>query len=181
MNKTLKLLHVVVTTLLLVSCGGNDKTTDTTKLDHTLIKDNKMIEVLKQKSVIYAKVESFDYFIDGSSGLELLNINQVVISADNITCIADAKLCEEISAFIGTNKLVFSSSEEHSLIEEESPEYRMMQKGTIALNNNTYDATLYYTGKSAEDGTFLKGKLIFGLPAKLLKGELLILEIKGKE
>lgn len=184
MNTILKLLHLVVITLLLLSCGGNDKTTDAPKLENTLVKENKMIEVLKQKSVIYATAESFDYSIDASSEFELFNITKVVISSDNINCIAQAKLCEEISSFIAANKLVFSSSEEFALIEEESPEYRMMQKGTVELNNNTYSATLYYTGESNNKAVapWFSAKLVFELPAvKLLKGELLILELKGKK
>ena len=90
---------------------------------------------------------------------------------------------EEISSFIGGNKLVFSSSEEYALMEEESPEYRMMQKGTIEIDDNTYSGTLYYSGEgNNEVSTWFKGKLIFELPAiKSLKGELLILEIKGKK
>ena len=107
----------------------------------------------------------------------------IVMSAD-MDCTADAMLCEEISSFIGGNKLVFSSSEEYALIEEESPEYRMMQKGTIEINDNTYSGTLYYTGEGGnnEASTWFSGKLIFELPdVKSLKGEPLIIEIKGKK
>ena len=104
------------------------------------------------------------------------------MSAD-MTCTAEAKLCEEISSFIEGNKLVFSSSEEYALIEEESHEYRMMQKGTIEINDNTYSGTLYYSGEgNNEISAWFKGKLIFELPAvKLLKGEPVIIEIKGKK
>jgi hypothetical protein len=180
MNTRLKLLHVVIITLLLVSCGGNDRNTDAPFIKNTLVKENKMTEVLKQKPVIYATAESFDYSMDASS--EFFNITTVVISADNMNCTADAKLCEEISAFIGANKLVFSSSEEHALIEEELPEYRMMQKGTIELNNDTYSATLYYSGEdNGKAAPWFRGRLVFLPAVTLLKGKLLILEIKGKK
>ena len=183
MNTTLKLLYAVTITVLLVSCGGNDKTTDAPKLENTLVKDSKITEILKKKSVIYGKAESFEFnLLEEEEEVEKFNITMIVMSAD-MNCTADPMLCEEISSFIGGNKLVFSSSEEYALIEEESPEYRMMQKGTIEINDNTYSGTLYYSGEgNNEVSAWFKGKLIFELPAvKLLKGEPLIIEIKGKK
>ena len=146
MNTTLKLLYAVTITVLLVSCGGNDKTTDATKLENTLVKDSKITEILTKKSVIYGKAESFEFNLLEEEEVKKFNITKIVMPAD-MTCAADTKLCEEISSLIGGNKLVFSSSEEYALIEEESPEYRMMQKGTIEINDNTYGGTLYYNGK----------------------------------
>jgi len=182
MNTILKLLYAVTITGLLVSCGGNDKTTDAPKLENTLVKDGKITEILKKKSVIYGKAESFEFNFLEEEEVEKFNITMIVISAD-MNCTAEAKLCEEISSFIGGNKLVFSSSEEYALIEEESPEYRMMQKGTIEINDNTYSGTLYYSGEGDNEvSAWFKGKLIFELPAiKSLKGEPLIIEIKGKK
>ena len=181
MNTTLKLLYAVTITVLLVSCGGNDKTTDAPKLENTLVKDSKITDILKKKSVIYGKAESFEFNLPEEEEVEKFNITMIVMSAD-MDCTADAMLCEEISSFIGGNKLVFSSSEEYALIEEESPEYRMMQKGTIEINDNTYSGTLYYSGEGNNEVVSFHGKLIFELPAiKSLKGELLILEIKGKK
>ena len=181
MNTTLKLLYAVTITALLVSCGGNDKTTDAPKLENTLVKDSKITEILKKKSVMYGKAESFEFnLLEGEEG-EKFNITMIVMSAD-MNCTADAMLCEEISSFIEGNKLVFSSSEEYALIEEESPEYRMMQKGTVEINGNTYNGTLYYNGKGNDEvEAWFHGKLIFELPAiKSLKGEPLIIELKGK-
>ena len=182
MNTTLKLLSAVTITVLLVSCGGNDKTNDAPKLENTLVKDNKITDILKKKSVIYGKAESFEFHFREEEEVDKFNITMIVMSADNMDCTADAMLCEEISSFIGGNKLVFSSSEEYALIEEESPEYRMMQKGTIEINDNTYSGTLYYNGKGNNEVVSFHGKLIFELPAvKLLKRESLIIEIKGKK
>jgi len=182
MNTILKLLYAVTITVLLVSCGGNDKTTDAPKLENTLVKDSKITDILKKKSVMEGKAESFEFNSLEEEEVEKFNITMIVISAD-MNCTAEAKLCEEISNFIGGNKLIFSSSEEYGLIEEESPEYRMIQKGTIEINDNTYSGTLYYHGKgNNEGGAVFTGKLIFELPAiKLLKGESLIIEIKGKK
>ena len=181
MNTTLKLLYAVTITVLLVSCGGNDKAADAPKLENTLVKNIKMTEILKKKSVIYGKAESFEFNLLEEDEVEKFNITMIVMSAD-MDCTADAMLCEEISSFIGGNKLVFSSSEEYALIEEESPEYRMMQKGTIEINDNTYGGTLYYNGKGNNEVVSFHGRLIFELPAiKLLKGEPLIIEIKGKK
>ena len=181
MNTILKLLYAVTITVLLVSCGGNDKTTDAPKLENTLVKDSKITESLEKKSALYGKAESFEFNLLEEEEVEKFNITMIVMSAD-MDCTADAMLCEEISSFIGGNKLVFSSSEEYALIEEESPEYRMMQKGTIEINDNTYNSTLYYNGKGNNEVVSFHGKLIFELPAiKSLKGELLILEIKGKK
>jgi hypothetical protein len=181
MNTTLKLLYAVTITVLLVSCGGNDKTTDAPKLENTLVKDSKIIEILEKKPALYGKAESFEFNLLEEEEVKKFNITMIVMSAD-MTCTAEAKLCEEISSFIGGNKLVFSSSEEYALIEEESPEYRMMQKGTIEINDNTYGGTLYYNGKGNNEVVLFHGRLIFELPAiKLLKGEPLIIEIKGKK
>ena len=182
MNTTLKLLYAVTITVLLVSCGGNDKTTDAPKLINTLVKDSKITDIIEKKSVLYGKAENFEFNLLEEEEGEKFNITMIVMSAD-MDCTAEAKLCEEISSFIGGNKLVFSSSEEYALIEEESPEYRMMQKGTIEINDNTYSGTLYYSGEgNNEVSAWFHGKLIFELPLiKSLKGDPLIIEIKGKK
>jgi hypothetical protein len=184
MNIILKLFYTVTITVLLVSCGENDKSTDAIKLENTIAKDNKITEILKKKPVMYVKAESFDFNVlkVKEKEVEKFNITMIVMPAD-ITCTTEAVLCEEISSFIGGNKLVFRSSEEYGLIEEESPEYRMMQKGTIEINDNTYSGTLYYSGEGNNEAAsvWFKGILIMELPAiKLLKGEPLIIEIKGK-
>ena len=181
MNIILKLFYGVTITVLLISCGENDKTTDALKLENTLVKDNKITEILKKKPVMYGKAESFDFNFLEEKDVKQFNITMIVMPAD-MTCTTEAVLCEEISSFIGGNKLVFRSSEEYGLIEEESPEYRMMQKGTIEINDNTYSGTLYYSGEgNNEASAWFKGILIIELPAiKLLKGEPLIIEIKGK-
>ena len=180
MDTILKLLYAVTLTVLLVSCGGNDKTDDTLKLENTLVKDSKITEMLNKKPVIYGKAESFEFnFLEDE---EKLNITMIVISAD-MNCTADAMLCEEISSLIGGNKLVFSSSEEYAfLFGLISPEYRMMQKGTIEINDHTYSGALYYNGKGNNEVVSFHGKLIFELPAiKSLEGESVTIEIKGKQ
>ena len=100
-------------------------------------------------------------------------MNKVVLSAENMKCTADPKLCEEISSFIGENNLVFSSTAEYALIAEGLPEYRMMQKGIIEMKDKTYNGVLYYTGEgNNEVAPWFKGKLVFQLPeVKLLKEE----------
>jgi len=184
MDTILKLLYAVTITVLLVSCGGNDKTTtDAPKLENTLVTDSKITEILNKKPIIYGKAESFE-FISLEEEVETFNITMMIVMPADINCIADTMLCKEISSFMGEKKLVFSSSEEYALIEEESPEYRMMQKGIIEINDNTYSGTLYYKGEGNNEveSSWFHGKLIFELPAiKSLKGELLILEIKGKK
>ena len=180
MNTTLKLLTAAIITVLLVSCGGGDKATDSSKLDNKLVKDSEITKILKKKAVMYVKADSFEGVNDPSS--ESFSISNVVISAD-MNCVAEGKLCEEISSFFEGNELVFKSSEEYGLVEEMSSEYRTKQKGTVEVNGNTYIGTLYYSGESNNEvGSWFKGKLIFDLPAvKSLKGESLILEIKGKK
>ena len=42
MDTILKLLYAVTIIVLLVSCGGNDKTTDAPKLEDTIVTDNKI-------------------------------------------------------------------------------------------------------------------------------------------
>ena len=182
MNTILKLLYVITITVLLVSCAGNDKTTDAPNLENTLVKDSKIIDILEKKSALYGKAESFEFNLLEEEDVTKFNITMIVMSAD-MNCTADAILCEEISSLFGGNKLVFSSSEEYALIEEESPRYRMMQKGNIEINDNTYSGTLYYNGEGKNEmSAFFNGKLIMeSSEIKSLKGEPLIIEIKGKK
>jgi hypothetical protein len=182
MNTILKLLYAVIITVLLVSCGGNNINTDAPKIKNALVKDSKIIDILEKKSSLYGKAESFEFNLLEEEDVAKFNITKIFMSAD-MDCTADASLCKEISSFIGGNKLVFSSSEEYALIEGESREYRMMQKGTIEINDNTYSGTLYYSGEgNNEVSAWFHGKLVFELPViKSLKGDPLIIEIKGKK
>ena len=175
----LKLFYAVTITVLLVSCGENDKNTEAIKLENVIAKDNKITEILKKKPVMYGKAESFDFNYQKvkEEDVEKFNITMIAMSAD-MTCAGEAILCEEISSFIGENKLVFRSSEEYALTERESLKYRMMQKGTIEINDNIYSGTVYYSGEGNNEASArFKGVLIVELPAiKLLKGEPLIIE-----
>ena len=182
MDTILKLLYAVTITVLLAGCGGNDKTTDAPKLENISVKDTKNTDILKKKSVLSGIAESFEFnFLKKEEAEKLFNITMVVMSAD-MPCNSDDILCEELSNFIGKNKFVFSSAEEYALREEESPEYRMMQKGTIEINDNTYSGTLYYNGDGNNEVVLFHGKLIFELSEiKSLNGEPLIIEIKGKK
>ena len=180
MNITLKLFYAVIITILLVSCGGNDKTTDAPKLENTLVKDNKITEILKKKSVMYGKAEIFEFNLLEEGGGEKFNITMIVMSAD-MDCIADAMLCEEISSFIGGNKLVFNALEEYAdPIEDRSLGYRMMQKGNIEINDKKHTVSLYYNKTSLDDEVGFEGKLVFEelSTIKSLKGELLIIATK---
>jgi hypothetical protein len=183
MNIILRLLYAIIITVLLVSCGGNDKASDAQDIDNTLVKvkDSKIKETLKKKPLMYGKVESFEWVNDPLSESSF-SINRFIIPAD-LNCIGAPELCKEVSSFIAGNKLVFNSSEEYALIEGDSPEYRMSQKGTIEINNKTYSGALYYSGEgNIGGGSWFKGRLTLELPElKALKGELLMLEVKGKE
>ena len=180
MDTILKLLYAVTITTLLVSCVGNDKTTDALKLENSLVKDSKIIEAIEKKPAYYTIAESFDYVPIASS--EFLSVTAIALSAD-MNCIEDVRVCEEISSFIGGKQVIFISSEEYALMAEESSSYRMMQKGTIEINNNTYSGTLYYNGEGNNElEVWFKGRLIFELSdIKSLKGEPLIIDIKGKK
>ena len=101
-----------------------------------------------------------------------------------MNCISESykELCQQVLKFTNGNKLFFSSSEESTLIQEFSEEYRMMQKGTIKIGDNTYSAKLYYNGRLNNNQAQFHGKIIFQLPSiSLLKGESLIIEVKGKK
>ena len=180
MKNLLKISAALLLSITINSCGNETKDTNVKQENtiNTLVEDREIIEILKQKTIISAKAESFEAIQDPSS--DLMSINNIILSS-NIDCIAETKLCEELTNFIGGKKLVFSSSEEYSEIEVESPEYRLMQKGTIEINNNTYSGTLYYNGEGDNETASFNGKFIFKLPeVKLLKGEPVILELKGK-
>ena len=58
----------------------------------------------------------------------------------------------------------------------------MKQKGEITIGDNKYSANLYFNGKSGENETYFHGKIIFSMPSiKLLEGESISIEIKGKK
>ena len=70
----------------------------------------------------------------------------------------------------------------NSKINNDERENRLMKQGTIEINNTPYSGILYYNGEgNNETGSWFHGKLIFELPeVKALKGESVILELKGK-
>lgn len=179
MKNLLNILGALLLSITIISCSNETDDTNVTQENtkNTLVESSEITEIIKQKTIIFGKAESFQYIQDPSS--DLMSINNIILS--DIDCIADTKLCEELTNFIGGKKIVFSSLEEYSEIEVESPEYRLMQKGTIEINNNTYSGTLYYNGEGHNEKSWFNGKLIFKLPeVKLLKGGSVILELKGK-
>jgi len=181
MKKLLNILGALLLSITIISCINETKeTTGNEQQENTLVENRGIIEILKQKTTISGKAESFETTQDPSN--DAMSINTIILSADDLNCIAETKLCEELTTFIGGQKLVFNSSEEYARIEGESPEYRLMQKGVININNTPYSGILYYTGEE-NDGVGLRfhGKFVFKLPeVKALKGESVILELKGK-
>ena len=97
-----------------------------------------------------------------------------------IECDQDKKLCEKISVFIGKEKLTFTSSQEYTVVEDELIRYDLMQKGAIEINNNTYNATLYYNSKVSDDEVAFTGNLEVS-SLNWLEGGILILGVKGKQ
>ena len=189
MNAILKLLYIVTITVLLVSCGGgeNEKLPKTPNSPDEY-KSPKTVEakititdlVLNKKSLISGYTESFEFNLREEEEGGTFNITMIVMPAD-MTCTADAKLCEEISSFIGGNKLVFYALEEYAdPIEDGSLGYRMMQKGNIEINDKKHTVSLYYNKRSFDDEVGFEGKLVFEelSTIKSLKGELLIIETK---
>jgi len=183
MKNLINILGILLFVFLIISCG-NESTNDNQQVNQ-LVKENtnniQIIETLKKKSLFYAKAEEFEYLTDKNS--EFLNITKIVFSFIMPTNADSPIICKEVLKFIGEEKVVFSSSEEYALIEEEElREYRMMQKGTIEINDNTYSGTLYYNDRSNDNKVGFDGKLIFELPAiKSLEGESVTIEIKGKQ
>ena len=182
MKNLFKISGALLLSITIISCSNETKDTNVKQenTENTLVENREIIEILKQKATISGKAESFEIIQDPLS--EFASINKVILSADDVNCIAETKLCEDLTNFIGGEKLVFNSSEEYSKIEGESPEYRLMQKGTIEINNTPYVGILYYNGEgNNEVGSWFHGKLIFKLPeVEALKGESVILELKGK-
>ena len=182
MKKLLNILGSLLLSITIISCSNETKDTNVKQenTENTLVENREIIEILKQKTTISGKAESFEATQDPEN--DMISINTIILSADDVGCIAETKLCEELTNFIGGEKLVFNSSEEHSKLEGESPEYRLMQKGTIKINNTPYVGILYYNGEgNNEAGSWFHGKLIFKLPeVEALKGESVILELKGK-
>jgi len=188
MNTTLKLLYAITITALLVSCGGGENDTNHKTPNPANNKDPKKVEekivitdsALNKNSLISGYTESFEFNLQEEEEGGTFNITMIVMPAD-MTCTADAKLCEEISSFIGGNKLVFNALEEYAdPIEDRSLGYRMMQKGNIEINDKKHTVSLYYNKTSLDDEVGFEGKLVFEelSTIKLLKGELLIIATK---
>lgn len=183
MKKLLNILGALLLSITIISCSNETKDTNVKQenTENTLVENREIIEILKQKTIISGKAESFEATQDPEN--DMMSINTIILSSDGIECFAETKLCEELTNFIEGEKLVFNSSEEYSKIEGETEEYRLMQKGTIEINNTPYSGILYYNGEgNNEAGLRFHGKLIFKLPeVKALKGESVILELKGKK
>ena len=181
MKNLFKISGALLLSITIISCSNETKeTTGNEQQENTLVENRAIIEILKQKTTITGKAESFETTLDPSN--EAMSINTIILLADAVDCINETKLCEELTNFIGAEKLVFNSSEEYSTIEKESPEYRLMQKGNIEINGNPYIGILYYNAKEDDGGYWFHGKLVFKLPeVKSLKGESVILELKGRK
>lgn len=183
MKKLLNILGTLLLSITIISCSNETKDTNVKQenTENTLVENKEIIEILKQKTTISGKAESFEATKEPEN--DMMSINTIILSSDDIECIAETKLCEELTNFIGGEKLVFNSSEEYSKIEGEIEEYRLMLKGTIKINNTPYGGILYYNGEgNNEAGSWFHGKIIFKLPeVKALKGESVILELKGKK
>tara|TARA_B100001741_G_scaffold253604_1_gene215744 strand:+ start:38191 stop:38742 length:552 start_codon:yes stop_codon:yes gene_type:complete len=182
MKKLLNILGTLLLSVTIISCGNETKDHNVKEenIENTLVEKREIIEILKHKSIIFAKSERFDFNTDFEN--DMMSINTIVLPADKLVCIAETKLCEELTNFIAGNELVYNSFEQHSKINDDEAEYRLMQHGTIEINNTPYSGILYYNGEgNNETGSWFHGKLIFELPeVKALKGESVILELKGK-
>ena len=52
----------------------------------------------------------------------------------------------------------------------------------MRIGENTYDANLYFNGRIDDKKVMFSGRIVFQLPdVALLKGESLIIDVKGKK
>ena len=67
----------------------------------------------------------------------------------DMTCVTkDQRICEEVSNTI-TKSMSFISTDEESTISG-NEKYRMIQKGSLKIGENSYDANLYYNSRNGE-------------------------------
>ncbi len=177
MKKRIGILKLVVLCSVIIACNNNNTNAD----PEVLIQNQEtpeVLEYLEAKPTFYSLSENFEFTL--SSEDERLNITHVTLSAD-MNCGVDPKMCQEISDFIGNNKLIFSSSEEYSILENMPEQYQMLQKGSLIIGEDSHEASMYYNGINTNDGVSFKGRLIFQLNMLAsVKGRYLSVEIKGK-
>ena len=178
--KTLIAILNLFIILTIISCG-NDSVNNTQKAEQLISEtknNNQIIELLKKESLFSSIAEDFEYTGDFS---EKLNITNIIMSGD-LNCNSEKELCQHILKFLEGNKLAFSSSKESIIIEEFSERFSIIQEGKMSIGENTYDANLYFNGRIDDKKVMFSGKIIFQLPEiALLKGESLIIDIKGKK
>lgn len=178
MKNKIRILGILLFASIIIGCTNNGEDSNETNSENALIENHDIIETLKKRATFAALAENFEFNLLDEA--EKLNITSITIAVDMMTCNMDTKSCKEISKSIGDKSLIFASSEEYASLEGMS-EYTMLQKGTIKINDNTHEASLYYDGKNTNDGIGFHGKIIIQMPIEVLKGEPLIIEVKGKK
>ena len=194
MKNIILLTSTLFLSFVIISCSeeGSEKNksnSDSKKSKEIYNKeDDQAIKNLKKTSRLEARINDFNC-IENMDNEEYCNITEITLIKGNFQCVdpENEKLCNEILKNI-SERMIYRSDKESSYVENEeiSKGYIMSNEGIISMQENTYDAKLYYNPTREDSGSMtITGKiLIHGLPGiKDLEKEFnpLVIDIKGRK
>ena len=194
MKNIILLTSTLLLSFIIISCSdeSSDKNKSNSNSENSkeiYNKDNNQaIKNLKTKSRLEARINDFNC-TENIDNEEYCNITEITLIKGNFQCVdpENEKLCNEILKNL-SERMIYSSDKESSYVENEeiSKGYIMSNEGIISMQENTYDAKIYYNPTREDSGSMtITGKiLIHGLPGiKDLEKEFnpLVIDIKGRK
>ena len=194
MKNIILLTSTLFLSFVIISCSEESSDTNKSNSDPKKSKEiynkeeDQAIKNLKKTSILEARINDFNC-TENINNEEYCNITDITLIKGNFQCgdLANEKLCNEILKNL-SERMNYSSDKESSYVENEeiSKGYIMSNEGIISMQENTYDAKIYYNPTREDSGSMtITGKiLIHGLPGiKNLEKELnpLVINFKGRK
>ena len=194
MKNIILLTSTLFLSFVIISCSEESSDTNKSNSDPKKSKEiynkeeDQAIKNLKKTSILEARINDFNC-TENINNEEYCNITDITLIKGNFQCVdpGNEKLCNEILKNL-SERMIYSSDKESSYVENEeiSKGYMMSNEGIISMQENTYDAKIYYNPTREDSGSMtITGKiLIHGLPGiKNLEKELnpLVINFKGRK
>ena len=194
MKNIILLTSTLFLSFVIISCSEESSDTNKSNSDPKKSKEiynkeeDQAIKNLKKTSILEARINDFNC-TENINNEEYCNITDITLIKGNFQCVdpENEKLCNEILKNL-SERMIYRSDKESSYVENEeiSKGYIMSNEGIISMQENTYDAKIYYNPTREDSGSMtITGKiLIHGLPGiKNLEKELnpLVINFKGRK